>query len=47
MLVRMMTLKFNPVLDQFDDAALQDYLKDKEILSIKDHFSLGRARLFV
>jgi len=37
MLIRIMTLKFNPVLEQFDDAALQDYLKDKEILSIRDH----------
>jgi len=38
MLIRIMTLKFNPVLEQFDDVALQDYLKDKEILCVKDHF---------
>lgn len=38
MLIRIMTLKFNPVLEQFDDAALQDYLKDKETLSVRDHF---------
>jgi ATP-dependent DNA helicase RecQ len=38
MLVRVITLRFNPVLGSFDDTALRDFLKDKEVLSIRDHF---------
>ena len=38
MLVRIFTLKFDPVLGAFDDGTLRDFVKDKEILSIRDHF---------
>ena len=38
MLVRIFTLKFDSVLGAFDDEALRDFIKDKEILSIRDHF---------
>jgi superfamily II DNA helicase RecQ len=47
MLIRIMTLKFNPLLEQFDDAALQDYLKDKEVLSVKDHFFIKNDSPYV
>jgi hypothetical protein len=36
--VRIFSLKFNAALGQFDDTALQDFIKDKEVLSIRDHF---------
>ena len=38
MLVRVFTLKFDPVLSSFDDGEVQDFVKDKEVLSIRDHF---------
>ena len=38
MLARVLTLRFDPVRDGFDDTALRDFLKDKEVLSIRDYF---------
>jgi len=38
MLTRVITLRFNGVLDGFDDAPLRDFIKDKEVISIRDHF---------
>jgi hypothetical protein len=38
MLVRVMTLQFNSVLGGFDDAPLREFIKDKEVLSINEHF---------
>jgi len=36
--LRIFTLKFNPVIDSFDDEIIRDFIKDKEILMVKDHF---------
>lgn len=38
MLVRIFTLKFDPIVAGFDDSDLRDFIKDKEVLSIRDHF---------
>jgi superfamily II DNA helicase RecQ len=38
MFVRVITLRFDPVIESFDDAPLRDFLKDKEVLAIRDHF---------
>jgi ATP-dependent DNA helicase RecQ len=38
MLVRVFTLKFSPLLSGFDDGEVRDFLKDKEVLAIRDHF---------
>lgn len=38
MLVRVFTLKFDPVVGGFDDGPLRDFVKDKEVLSLRDHF---------
>jgi len=38
MLTRVITLRFNGVLDGFDDAPLRDFIKDKEVISVHDHF---------
>ena len=36
--VRVFTLKFNPVLDRFDDTELQTFIRDKDVLSVNNHF---------
>ncbi len=38
MLLRTITLKFNSVTGQFDEDQLQDFIKDKEILVVREHF---------
>ena len=37
-MLRIFTLKFQSTLGAFDDAELQAFIKDKEVLSIRDHF---------
>jgi ATP-dependent DNA helicase RecQ len=38
MLMRVITLRFDPVTSSFDDAPVRDFIKDKEVLAIRDHF---------
>jgi superfamily II DNA helicase RecQ len=38
MLIKVLCLIFNPANGQFDDSALRQFLKDSEVLSIRDHF---------
>jgi len=38
MLARVITLRFNPVAGGFDDMPLRDFLKDKEVFTIREHF---------
>ena len=38
MLARVVTLRFDPVLEGFDDEPLQEFLKAKEVFAIRDHF---------
>jgi ATP-dependent DNA helicase RecQ len=38
MLVRVFTLQFNSLLGGFDDAPMREFIKDKEVLSINEHF---------
>ncbi len=38
MLARVITLRFNSMLESFDDEPLRDFIKDKEVFSIRDHF---------
>ena len=38
MLARVVTLRFDPVIEAFDDAPLQDFLKAKEVFAIREHF---------
>ena len=40
MRVRIFTLKFQTATEQFDDEELQNFIKDKELLSIREHFFL-------
>ena len=37
-MLRIFTLKFQSTLGTFDDAELQAFIKDKEVMSIRDHF---------
>ena len=49
MLFRVFTLTFDPAAGRFDDAPVRDYLADKEVAAISDHFFTqdGRAYLAV
>ncbi len=38
MLMRIMTLRFSVALDGFDDAPVIDFIKDKSVLSLREHF---------
>lgn len=38
MQTRVITLRFNELIDGFDDAPLRDFIKDKEIVSVNEHF---------
>jgi ATP-dependent DNA helicase RecQ len=38
MQARVITLRFSSLLDGFDDAPLRDFIKDKEIHALRDHF---------
>lgn len=38
MRARIFTLRFSPTLSAFDDSALQDFVRDKEVLSLREHF---------
>ena len=40
MRIRIFTLKFHPGTEQFDDDELQEFIKDKEVLSAREHFFL-------
>ncbi|NOT60536.1 MAG: HRDC domain-containing protein [Acidobacteria bacterium] len=38
MQARVITLRFNSMMEAFDDAPLRDFIKDKEVLALNDHF---------
>lgn len=38
MLVRVITLRFSTVMDGFDDTELTDFIKDKSVISLREHF---------
>ena len=38
MLARVLTLQFDTVVGQFDDTPLRDFLQDKDVLSLREHF---------
>lgn len=38
MQMRIFTLRFNPVTENFDESAVAEFVKDKEVLSIDNHF---------
>lgn len=40
MLVRVFTLSFSSVLGGFDDDEVREFVKDKEVLAVRDHFFL-------
>ena len=43
MLVRVFTLKFQAAAESFDDEEVQEFIKDKEVLSIREHFFMRHA----
>ncbi len=38
MLIRIMTLRFSAALDRFDDNLLTEFVKDKSVVSLREHF---------
>ncbi len=44
MLMRVFTLKFSNALDGFDDTHLSEFIKDKTILSLREHFFMHNER---
>ena len=38
MLTKIFTLRFSELTDSFDDSPLREFIKNKEILSMRDHF---------
>jgi len=38
MLVRIITLRFSAALDGFDDSPLTEFIKDKSVISLREHF---------
>lgn len=38
MRVKLITLRFSPSLGGFDETALADFVRDKEVLAVKEHF---------
>jgi len=38
MLIRIITLRFSAALDGFDDSSLTEFIKDKSVVSLQEHF---------
>ncbi len=38
MLIRVLTLRFSPVFDSFDDTQLTEFIKDKSVVSLREYF---------
>ena len=38
MRIKVITLEFSTLSGCFDDAPLQDFIKDKNVLNVRDHF---------
>lgn len=47
MQTRVITLRFNELLDGFDDVPLRDFLKDKEVVSVHDHFFIRNEQPYL
>ena len=38
MLIRVITLRFSTAMDGFDDTPLADFIRDKAVVSLREHF---------
>ncbi len=47
MLARVITLRFDPLIGGFDDAPLRDFLKDKEVHAIREHFFIAHEAPYI
>ena len=47
MLIKIITLKFDPVFEKFDDTEFMDFIKDKDILSAQDHFFIKNSSPYI
>ncbi len=47
MLLKIITLRFSPTLERFDDTELMDFIKDKEVLSARNHFFIKNDNAYL
>ena len=47
MQIRVLTLRFDPLLEAFDDRPLQELLKGREVFSVRDHFFLRNGEPYL
>jgi hypothetical protein len=47
MLTRIITLRFSAALDGFDDSALTEFIKDKSVLSLREHFFIRNETPYI
>lgn len=47
MLTKIITIKFDPILECFDDASLKEFIKGKEVLSIREHFFIKEEKPYI
>ncbi|MBF0451043.1 MAG: HRDC domain-containing protein [Candidatus Magnetomorum sp.] len=46
-MIKLFTIKFDRTLEKFDDTAFQEYIKDKDVLSVENHFFTCRETPYV
>ena len=46
-MIKLFTIKFDRSLEKFDDREFQAYIKDKDVLSVEDHFFICRETPYV
>ena len=45
--IRVFTLRFDDLLGRFDDALMLDFIKDKQVITIRDHFFMREGYPFL
>jgi hypothetical protein len=46
-MIKLFTIKFDRSLEKFDDNEFQNYIKDKDVLSVENHFFICREIPYV
>lgn len=47
MLTKIITIKFDSLMECFDDASLKEFIKGKEVLSIREHFFIKDEKPYI
>jgi len=46
-MIKLFTIKFDRTLEKFDDNEFQNYIKDKDVLSVENYFFIYREAPYV